>query len=272
MSTRDALLASVTTNVGTYRDLDDFGFVFERGEGLFGRDFTYPVAPMPGRVAQARLSAGRTGQPRVATVNGLVDSSSPSQLKDDLRALIGWCDRTVAIKSGHDLTTFLNLDKITVVPDIPDPQLIQRIARVRLLITAEDPRWYSTTLSQVNFTANTQMPLGEAAVGPVIRVTGILGNPTITLKDHTGATIATLSLTISLPGAADYVEIDCEAKTIIKVVSSVQSNAIDTLTGGYFFELDPRDADTVTPTWPSLSVAYGSGGGTATATFRKAWY
>jgi phage-related protein len=268
----NAFLVSVTSDIGTYRDLRDFNFIFERGEGLFGRDFTYPTAPMPGRVSQARLSGSKTGQPRVASVNGLIDSPTPAQLTTDLRAIVGWCDRAVALKSGHDLTTFLRVDKLTVIPDIPDPQLIQRIGRVRLMVTAEDPRWYSTTLSQITFTTNTQMPLGEAAVGPIIRITGIVSNPTITLKDYTGAAIATLVLTISLPGASDYVEIDCERQTIVKSVASVLSSAADTLSGGDFIELDPKDADTVTPTWPSLSVAYGSGSGTATATFRKAWY
>lgn len=271
--TRNIVLVSATTVTGTYKDLADFNFEVLRVRGPFSqRQATYPEAAMPGRLDGVLLSTRPTGRPREIIVEGTVLSSSTANLTTNIRDLSGWCARAVALQTIHDSSTFLEVKQVSCEVEVYDPVGKQKAARVTLTFRATKPLWYHTTASAVTFTSNTAMPLGTAPVGPVIRITGTLTNPTVTLKDSTGATVTTLGLTITQVGASDYVEIDCARQTIIRVVSAVESNAIATLTSGYFFELDPANADTVTPTWPSLSVAYGSGSGTAVSTFRRAYF
>lgn len=266
------LLISTSTVTGTYKDVSEYRYIFERADGMFGREVTYPVEAVPGKTAPARLSSRTTGRQRVVTVTGHIKSPTPDLAIADMRALTGWCDRAVACTSGHDLNAFLIVDAIDILPEFPDPQMISDVVRVRLIITAEDPRWYSKTLSAITVTTDTPLPVGEAVSDLLIRMTGAMTNPALTLKDHTGAVVATLGLTLTLPGASDYVEIDSKQRTIVQSISGVITDAIGTRTSGDFFQLDPRHAVAATSSWATLTRSYSSGSGTVVATFRKCWY
>jgi hypothetical protein len=264
---------STTTITGTYKDLADFHFAVDAPTPFAERRVLTPSSSMSGRLSSAALGTRPTGRPRDTRIVGTVISSSAANRLSDVRNLVGWCARAVALQTHLDANTFLQVDELTEASseDLP-PTAGRYPARVTLSFMSLDPLWYATSQSAVTFTTDTAMALGTAPVAPVIRITGTLADPTITLKDHSGATVTTLGLTITQAGASDYVEIDCGAQTIVRSVSSVLSDAISTLSSGYFFELDPADADTVTPTWPSLSIAYGSGSGTAVSTYRKAYF
>lgn len=132
------------------------------------------------------------------------------------------------------------------------------------IVCDEDPMKYDVTETALAFSTNTQVPVGDADHGGVIRITGAATNPTVTYKDAAGNTIQTLGLTISIAGG-DWVEIDLDDLTITKSVSGVTSSAVDTWTSGNFFRIDPDHASGTTN--PSLSVS----SGTATLTYRRRW-
>lgn len=264
---------SVTTVSGTYKDLDDFGFVVDPMRGIFdGAKVSYATEQRPGRLETVLTSLTATGQPRDLVIEGHVIADTLAALTTNIRNLTGWCRRAVAVKTAHDSATFLNVKQVDVQITHPPMQGVALTCGVSITFRAFDPLWYATSASAVTFSSNTAMPLGTAPSRPVLRLTGTHTNPTITYKNSGGTTITTLVLTITIAGATDYVEIDCASLTIVKSVSSVITDAIDTLTSGDFIVLDPADADTVTPTWGSLSVSLGSGSVTAVSTFRPAYY
>lgn len=264
---------SVTTISGTYKDLNDFGFIVDPITGIFdGAKVSFPTASMPGRLQTVVLNTEPTGEPRDLTVKGTVEAGTVALLTAQVRDLVGWCRRAVAVKTVHDANTYLPVSQVSVDIEHPSMQGVALTCGVAITFRAFDPLWYATTASAITFTTNTAMPLGTAPSWPVLRGTGIHTNPLITYKNHTGGTVATIGLTISIPGAADYWEIDMANLTIVKSVSAVITDAIATLTSGGFFALDPADADTVTPTWGSLTVSYGSGSSTAVSTFRKSYF
>ncbi len=139
--------------------------------------------------------------------------------------------------------------------------------RVALTFTCPDPRALSRCATVVALTTSpAACPLGTAPVAPVIRIFGAATNPVLTYRTAGGVSRQTMGFTITL-ASTDYLEIDCEAKTVLKSVSGTVTNAIDTLTSGDFPTLDPHDGDYLLSSWPTLEVSAGAG----EAAYRQAW-
>ena len=124
-----------------------------------------------------------------------------------------------------------------------------------------DPFRRDESTSSVNgITTATAIPLGSAPCWPVIRLNGDAGGVgavTILYKTSTGTTRKTLSFTFAPTlGAADWVDIDMEAATIIDDASA---NRRDERTLGTDFPwmLDPRDGVYVSSSWPTLETSDG---------------
>lgn len=272
-------IVSVSTSsvTGTYKDLADFGFVVDAHPDVFAwPSLTRPTAQIPGQLASVPLATRPTGALREFRVGGTVVGATLAAALANARNLIGWCARAVAVKTAHDASTFLQvaLGNVTAEPLLPLAGSLFGVAVTLTFQATTDPLWRATSLTTNNLTtALTEQALGTAPVAPVIRLTGALTDPTITYADSSGTTVTTLALTLTLPGASDYVEIDSAARTVVKSVSSVLSDAIDTISGGDFPVLDPADSDTVTPVWCQLKYAIGGGSvSAATAAYRKAYY
>ena len=141
------------------------------------------------------------------------------------------------------------------------PELTQKAYDVALRFLVSDPRYYATSDTIVNFTTATDMPLGTALVDPVVRLTGGT-DPVLIYKNSSAVEVARMEFTWS----GTWIDIDMDAKTILDNTGTSQIAALDT---GEFFSLDPNDGDYPTSDWPTLEV---SGGGSGTATYRKAYW
>lgn len=270
---------STTTETGTYKDLRDFGFVLAKPVGVFSApSVSYASAQIPGALQSIRLHSTPTGNPRVFTIEGAVVASSSALLTTNVRNLVGWCSRAVALKTFHDANTFLRLKQATVTVDPHYPHVAgpEFGAGVVIEFEAVDGLWYDTSQTTATFTGGAATTaLGTAVSYPVVRLTGAFTNPTITVKNSGGSTVATMTLTVVLANAAHYVEINCTpvtGRTIVKHTGAL-STAEDLLTAGDFFGFDPANADTVTPTWGTIEASVTAGSiTTATAIYRKAYY
>jgi hypothetical protein len=153
-----------------------------------------------------------------------------------------------------------------------DPQYLpgDPVSRLTLRFLATDPMRYDKQFSQVGLgTGRAICPLGTVPSAPLLRIYGQPTSPfTITLRDVGGVSRQVMGITLTL-GANDYLEIDCDAQTITKVVSGTPSNAMDTWTTNAdgFLILDPHDGSYAEGGWPTLELSTGQG----LALYRKAY-
>lgn len=268
--------ASTTTVTGTYKDLNDFGFIVDPMTGIFdGPEASIPTAEMPGRLDVVVLNDRPTGSTRELTVKGIVTAATPSALTTAVRNLTAYARRAVAVKTIRDANTYLPVVRCRVSEEPFATQARVPATRITLTWQAANPFWFATSETSLSFAAGaTQMPLGTARSYPIIRATGAFTNLLITLKNSAAATIGTLGITVALGNVAHYVEIDCTPgqRTIIRNTGA-SAEAMDLLSSGDFLALDPKDADPFTPTWPTLEASITSGAlASLTARFRRAYF
>jgi phage-related protein len=266
---------SVTTVTGTYKDLNDFGLIVGATPDVFsGPTRQWANGEMPGVMRAVRLNSLPTGGVSSVTVEGLVVATSLANLTSQIRNLKGWCASAVALKTFHDANTYLAVSAVrsTVSVNYPVKGPLYT-ASASIEFEAADPFWYDTSQTTVTFTGGaTATALGSTDSYPVVRLTGAFTNPTITVKNSSGSTVATMVFTIVLANAAHYLEIDCNpvtGRTVVKHTGSL-SAAEDTLTSGDFFGFLIANADRLTPTWGTIEASVTAGSiSTATAIYRK---
>jgi hypothetical protein len=266
---------SRTTVTGTYKDLNDFGFIVGRPLDAFkGVQRQYQNGEMPGTLGAVRLHTRPSGGVASVSVEGTVVATTSALLTTAIRNLKGWCAGAVALKTVHDANTFLAVSYVGTSAEVRYPLGGALFAcDMTLEFEAADPFWQDTSLTTATFTGGAaSTALGTADSYPLVRITGALTNPTITVKNSAGATVATMAFTIVLANAAHYLEIDCTpitGRTIVKHTGAL-SAAEDTLTSGGFFGFLYANADPVTPTWGTIEVAVTAGSvSAATAIYRK---
>lgn len=105
------------------------------------------------------------------------------------------------------------------------------------------------------------LPLGTGPVRPVLTISGVAVNPSITLYNSLGALVGTMVLTVTTI-STDILVIDCDAKTI--KLNGV--NRVDLLTSGDFFTIDPAD-----PAFNGLGPTIASSSGALSISYRRTW-
>jgi hypothetical protein len=111
--------------------------------------------------------------------------------------------------------------------------------------------------------------VGTASTECRVVFVGPGSNPTLTIRDYTGAVLGSIGFTVSLADANDTLTVDArEGGSATVVLSTVASNAMPLVSIPYRFPVfTPQDADRVTPDWPTLEA----GGASATLTYRRRW-
>jgi phage-related protein len=160
-----------------------------------------------------------------------------------------------------------------------DPQYVSNpLARLTLKITCPDPLRFDRVASVIGFgAAYGNIPCGTAPFGPLLRIYGQPTSPfTVTYRGQDGVARQVMGFTLTL-GASDYLDIDCDLQTIVKVVAGTPSNAMDTWTTNAdgFIVIDPSDAEydhgsqhpDAGRGWPILELSTGTG----LAIYRRAY-
>lgn len=227
---------------------------------------SYPSTTVPGRMGAVRLSREPQYEPRQLTIPASVEGATMAEMHANLRSLERrlWPGPERTIRLVDDETVEFRARTLQIDGQGVPPDLTQPLTQVAISLLALDPRLLAVSDTVVNFTSSlTETELGSGPSFPVIRIDGAATDPVLTYADHTGATVKTLGLTISL-GASDWVEIDMMERTI---VDDGGTDRADALTSGGFFKLDPSHGTADGDSDPQLSVSDGSG----TATYRKAY-
>jgi hypothetical protein len=267
---------SVTTTTGNYKDLADFGLTVDGwGEAMGGPTREYPVASRPGRIGQSKLSTDPLYESKTVTLTGTVTADTFAAHITALDGLKGWCARAVALKiSSLDSTRFLQCNLVAVNVEPIGVPARTPASRVALTFEAlEDPLWYATSATSNSLTTSlTEQPLGTAPVRPVITVTGNPSAFSLTYANSAGTTVQTLALAALETSGATQIVIDMANLTVVQTISAVDASAIAKITTGDFFALDPKDADTVTPTWPKLLYTATGTVSAVSCVYRRAYW
>ncbi len=136
---------------------------------------------------------------------------------------------------------------------------LRTAAKVSFTVRCRNPIAYNATNTTVSGAASTDVTcaLGTWVSRPVFTIAGAT-NPTLTYKNASGSSVATLSVS----GSATLWVIDASAMTI--TANGVRHD--EYVSAGDFFALDPRDG-----TYGSTNPSVRTSSGTLSAVYYKAW-
>lgn len=223
-----------------------------------------PTAGRPGRLGSLRLTSRIRAPARSTVIRGFQKGDSVAQLLTRLDELKwrAWNADEIQLVFDDKTDRFFRarLDGKLTVSGI-QPALSQLVHRIELPMVCDDPRAYSDTqesLSIASTDGDVALPLGTAPTEATIEVDQT--SFTLTYKDSSGATVATLEVS----GASTQpVTVDMADQTI----TTANGGEIDVLASGDFFAFDPHDGDFPASSWPTLAVS----AGTASVSYRRAW-
>lgn len=263
-------------------DVGQLGLKLQRLEGLGDASTArLTTAAAAGRSAQVVLASRATQQPRTITATLVCRPRSLAGVEDavhKLYAIVG--AGLIEIREGRDPEKVSYGLLEGAIDYAFDPQYVDGdpVSRITLRFTCHDPIRYSRSAWLIGFgAAPGNIPCGTAPCGPLLRIYGQPTSPfTITYRSMDGTARQVMGFTLTL-GANDFLEIDCDAQTVVKNVAGSVSNAIDTWTTNTdgFIVLDPADADwsyaidhvDAGRAWPMLELSSGFG----LALYRKAY-
>jgi len=226
---------------------------------------TVPIYGKAGSVVGQRRIAHREG-----ALVGVLTRATPTLAETALDQLKHLFAGGVTLKDTSVVGTVRHID-VLLHGELASPPAGSRSFRLNVPLLAVDPYWRAASTTTVTLTVNgTSYPtaLGSAPSYPVIHLVAPT-NPVITYRDSAGATLKTMTFTITLTGS-DTLDINMATGQITKTVSAVTTNAIDALTSGDFpFALDPNDGVYGTSS-PDIKTSSG-GGASSTVIYTKAY-
>lgn len=231
-----------------------------------GLDLRQSAAPVLGSLGQVPLTDAPVANPRQIVATGRQQGATTSALltlEDDLKHLL--YDGIVRVRVGDRADREWEARAILRVTPVGAWQT-RTVQDVEMVFTCEDPAAQDVTPTVVDFAAGaTECPLGTAVSKPVLRIGDTATNPVLTVRDHLGQVVQTMGLTITI-GAGAWLEIDCEAQTIVDQAGANQADTFDGSTN--FLELNPYHGAGLSGPYPTLEI---SGGSLAVAEYRKRW-
>lgn len=231
-----------------------------------GVEVRQPAAPVLGRLGRLALTDTPPALPRQIVALGrqeAADTATLQGLEDRLKRLVQ--DGIVRVRVGdRSDREWEARGRIRITPLAA--WQTRTAQDVELVFDCDDPVAQATADTVVDFSGGaTACPLGTAPSAPIIRIGDTVTNPVVTLRDRFGQVVQTMGFTISI-GAGEWLDIDCEAQTIVDQDGANQASTFDGSTE--FIELNPYDGAGTSGPWPTLEC---SGGGLAIAEYRKRW-
>ena len=254
------------------RSLGDHGFAVDDVAGWF--------SPAPRQVMRTRIP-GRAGAAvtrieegeKELRVSGHVVGSSLADRNTLLDEVASILARGAALRlertdvSGRTVATGWLEGQPEVVEG--DPRMASRHARLAFRLVTSSAYIEDAAPLPYSFGATrTAMPLGTAAVAPLLRIVGSATNPIVRLRNLAGDVLAAVTFTITLT-INDWLDIDCSSYRIDKYLTGAKSDGYSTYAGNAdnLPILDPADGDYLNGAWPTLEVTAGLG----VAIYARSW-
>jgi hypothetical protein len=251
-------------------DLAGYGFVMA---GLTGHPDAPTITDARATTSGREVWAGEPAQVAARTIQlkGNVSATTNALLVAALDTLKALCEGgAVRLRFADYLTQEYRDARCRVFQTTARAALLTGVQKdVTIEWDIAEPYRYAVNPDGYALTTTKQAcPVGTAVSRPVILVHGggaSLTNPTVTITNAAGDTVAAVSFTVSL-GASDVLRIDAERGTVSKIASGVVSDAIaaglwTSTTAPTDLILRPADGWFESSAWPCVAVS--STGGTA---------
>ena len=259
-------------------------YVMQMGSALSAPSRDFPTLAIPGRQG-GLLSADPTTPARTLTLSVTVAPAA----------------RTIAARQAAEdqlrSLAMRGLVAITVDDDVNEPRVIEGVCTacelapsgrahpVDATVTSgtvtflcPDPTWRDRTQQIVSLPYNVAVPvaMGTAPTGGIIRIgapawSADLTGVSIAYNGISGAEGGGISLTGALVAGTDYLEIDLDRMTVIKVSSGTSTNAISWISSGGFWGMDVNDGDVLSGVYATLKASAFGGTCVATWTGYRRW-
>lgn len=223
------------------------------------------VVNLPMRDGGVDLTGRRDTEKRTITVPMILDGDSKSDAKsklDEFKFRVS--KETITVEFPDENREFDAKVKSLNVSTV-EPDFASRSYEFEVEFLLEDPRLFDTSTTTVDFSGSaTETPLGNVRVWPTITIEETTAPYTITYKDASGNTVASIAFGTGL-GAGEQRIINMDKFT---VEDSNGNNKISEMSGGDFFALDPRHGEWNGP-YPTLEID--TSPTVADADYKKAW-
>lgn len=226
----------------------------------------YPTLAIPGRQGGV-LSADPTTPPRTLTLSVTVVSTTIAgrrAAEDQLRSLA--MRGLVAITVDDDVNEPRVIEGVCTSCELAPPgrqhPVDATVSAGTVTFVCPDPTWRDRTQQAIAlpFGEPTPIPLGTAPTGGIVRI-GAPGWSTnvadisIGYNGASGAEAGGMGLTGTLVAGTDYLEVDLDRMTIVKVSSGAVTNAISWITSGGFWGMDVNDGDVLAGVYPTITLS-----------------
>jgi len=254
-------------------DVSDYGMHITGMPNAFGAAAAaWDIATVPqydgGRLLRERPTLG----PRTLEFSALIIADNADDLETAVQDLKDtFWGRPVEVRYGHqDGYAFTGVLQ-GFDCGLFSPTNLNGWASATLSFLLPDPYAVDTTS-----TTETETPIApievEVGTGPTyceVTISGAATNPTLTLKDHTGATIGTMAFTVSLT-SDDALIIDAtDGGSVTLDEDGTLSDGLSLLAAGYTFPIfRPEHAVRATSDWPTVEV---SSGAFLSVSYRRRW-
>lgn len=221
-----------------------------------GRD-AVQIPGYRGRVEGTTVEAS----PRTVQVEGLVRNNTVGTrnavIEEALAHMRGRCEIVPDDQTSKLVVGYLETSRVTALSDLLT--MDKDIVDVRLDFVCYDPLFRDTEAQVASFDATARdVPMGTGPHRGTVTITGEPTDPTLTVKDFRGDTVATMEFTGTLAADEAWI-VDLYEHTITLSDSGVESAADSVLSGGAFFHFEAAWADHVSEAWPTLEIDAGSG-------------
>lgn len=246
-------------------------FGFKLGRDMAGwRDglsSSRPSRSTPDGYGERAVSKRASADPRTIRLSGWQGAADMATLQDLWREFRAHLQGgLLEVSFSDDSSRFFRAEARNVTARGIGAQMVQARHRVDVTLRALDPLVYRKQGDVVSLTDSPrQIPTGSGPGEGVVEISGPVTDPTVTYKDHRGATVGTLGLTVSLTSSESR-EIDLTAQTI---VDGSGASALSELSSGDFFSVSGEHAAGEDGPHPTLEVAPAPGA--ATYRGRRAW-
>jgi hypothetical protein len=255
-------------------DVETLGFYPADAPDYLSRsDIEVVSVVVPGR--PGRLSTNvRNIDAKTFAIRGAVRGADITTNRASLRTihnLFGGGDLVmVKLTDVTDVQIQARCRSVRVVP--PDGALIVPRLMVEATFVADYPFWQAVTPTSVNLTGSyAALPMGSAPCY-VTWTINTCTNPTLTIKDSTGAVVLTVTLTTTI-AAGDIRKIIGSENRITKRISGVTTQDDTLLTSGTFpRELKREWAVYSTSSWATAALSATAGTPTGTADYSPCYW